>query len=517
MGTLGDAFRLMRAGLVLARHDALLPRAWQGAIPGGFRLLGFLARFGLPLHEESRGRRLARALEQLGPAYVKLGQFLATRGDILSDDVVDGLASLKDSMPPFAQEKAQALLEEQLGERAKDIDLGKPVAAASVAQVHKARLADGSEVAVKLLRPGVEKRIRHDVAAMRLGAQWAEKLFPKSKRLEPNKFVETVARSLQLELDLRMEASACDELGELSGQVDGVKIPRVIWELTAEKVLGLQWLDGVPLTDLKALDDAGFDRKQLASNVTTSFLELALDHGVFHADLHEGNIFAMPGNALGLVDFGIVGRLGRDSRRYLAEILYGFIRRDYRRVAEVHFEAGYVPKSHLVDDFAQAIRAVGEPVFGKLASDVSMGNLLLQLFTITARFDMHLRPELVLLQKTMVQVEGVARTLYPDHDLWGVSTPVIERWIKRELGPEGQMNDMVDDFLDARDAFRKLPELIDTAHAEIKKAQETGWNISEDSARKLARARGRIMWWRDVPLALGGLSLMALALKSLLG
>lgn len=517
MGTIMDAMRLMRAGLVLARHDALLPRAWQGAIPGGMRLLGFLARFGRPLREESRGVRLARALEQLGPAYVKLGQFLATRGDILSEDVVGGLASLKDSMPPFAQEKAQALLEEQLGDRAKGIDLGKPVAAASVAQVHKARLADGSTIAIKLLRPGVDKRIANDVSAMRLGAKWAETLFPRSKRLEPNKFVETVARSLQLELDLRMEASACDELGELSGQVAGVKIPRVSWELTAEKVVGIEWLNGVPLTDLAQLDKDGFDRALLAQNVTTSFLELALDHGVFHADLHEGNIFAMPGNQLGLVDFGIVGRLGRESRRYLAEILYGFIRRDYRRVAEVHFEAGYVPKCHLVDDFAQAIRAVGEPVFGKLAAEVSMGNLLLQLFTITARFDMHLRPELVLLQKTMVQVEGVARTLNPKHDLWGVSTPVIERWIKRELGPEGQVNDLVDDLLDARDSIRKLPELIDTAHAEIRKAQQTGWTISEDSARKLARARGRIMWWRDVPLALGGLSLLAMALKTLLG
>lgn len=517
MGRIADAFRLMRAGLVLARHDALLPRAWRGAIPGGFRLLGFIARFGQPLNETSRGVRLARALEQLGPAYVKLGQFLATRGDILSDDVVAGLSSLKDSMPPFAQEKAQAQLEQELGDGAAGIKLSQPVAAASVAQVHKARLPDGSVVAIKLLRPGVEKRIHNDVAAMQLGARWAEKLFSGSKRLEPNKFVATVARSLQLELDLRMEASAADELGELSAQVDGVKIPQVNWDLTREKVMGLEWLDGVPLTDLDQLDARGFNRVQLAETVTTSFLEFALDHGVFHADLHEGNIFALPGNQLGLVDFGIVGRLGSDSRRYLAEILYGFIRRDYRRVAEVHFEAGYVPNTHNVDDFAQAVRAVGEPVFGKLAAEVSMGNLLLQLFTITARFDMHLRPELVLLQKTMVQVEGVARNLNPAHDLWGISTPVIERWITRELGPEGLVNELVDDILDTRDALRKLPDIINTADSELKKVHEMGWSLSEDTARRLARARGRIMWWRDVPLALGGLSLVALALKSLFG
>ncbi|PHR56932.1 MAG: 2-polyprenylphenol 6-hydroxylase [Robiginitomaculum sp.] len=515
MNKLLTFFRLIGSGLVLARHDALVPPEFRGLLPVGTRFIGWLARFGLPTPKGNRGERLARALEKLGPSYVKLGQFLATRGDILSPEVVAGLAGLKDQMQPFSREEAKAILSQELGEDWPKLIHGftEPMAAASVAQVHKAKDVGGQDIAVKLLRPDVGARINKDVQALQMGARLAEKWFPASKRLEPVRFVETVAKSLLLELDLRMEAAAASELGEIATQFEHITIPQIHWEQTRERVLVMDWLDGIALTDLPALKKSGIDLVKLAEIIPTSFLSFALDHGVFHADLHEGNMFALPDGGLGLVDFGIIGRIGPAQRRYLAEILYGFLRRDYRRVAEVHFEAGYVPDTHMVDEFAQALRSVGEPVFGKTAKDVSMGQLLLHLFAVTARFDMHLRPELVLLQKTMVQVEGVARTLDPNHDLWGSAEPVIERWIKRELGPEGQLDELADDLLDMRDALRALPAAI-TDLTEIAKAtREQGFSVDDDSLRRLSHWQARSHRLRDIGLLVGSAALLLIAIK----
>ncbi|VAV97715.1 Ubiquinone biosynthesis regulatory protein kinase UbiB [hydrothermal vent metagenome] len=508
-------FRLIATGLVLARHDALVPPEFRGLLPFGTRLIGWLARFGLPLKEKNRGKRLARALEKLGPSYVKLGQFLATRNDILSEEVVSGLASLKDKMQPFSQQQAEAILLENYGENWQQIfpSFGPSVAAASVAQVHQAKTADGKTVAVKLLRPGIETRINRDVQTLQMGARLVQNWFVASRRLEPVRFVETVTRSLLLELDLRMEAAAASELAEVSTDIQQVVIPNMHWPLVRERVLVMDWLEATPLTDMDKLRRSKIDMNQLAELIPTSFLSFALDHGVFHADLHEGNMFAFADGRLGLVDFGIVGRIGPAQRRYLAEILYGFLRQDYRRVAEVHFEAGYVPDTHLVDDFAQALRAVGEPVFGKTAKDVSMGQLLLHLFAVTSRFDMHLRPELVLLQKTMVQVEGVARTLNPDHDLWAASAPIIERYIKRELGPEGIINDMTDDFLDLRDAVRALPAAINDLTALAKTTKAHGFSLDDDSLKRLSNWQAKANRIRDFGLLAGGSGLLLTAIK----
>jgi ubiquinone biosynthesis protein len=515
MERIASFFRLIRTGLVLARHDALIPAEYRGLLPAGTRFIGWLARFGLPVPKGNRGERLADALQKLGPSYVKLGQFLATRGDILSAKVVEGLAGLKDRMKPFSQKEAEAILLDAFGETWSEriCDFGEPVAAASVAQVHRAKDAQGNDLAIKLLRPGIGKRIAKDISTLQLGARLAETYFPASKRLEPVRFVETVTKSLLLELDLRMEAAAASELGEIASEVGGVTIPTIEWSLTREKVLAMSWLEGTPLTRLDELREAKVDFEQLAVLIPTSFLSFALDHGVFHADLHEGNMFALPDGTLGLVDFGIVGRIGPSQRRYLAEILFGFLRRDYRRVAEVHFEAGYVPDTHLVDEFAQALRAVGEPVFGKTAKNVSMGQLLLHLFAVTARFDMHLRPELVLLQKTMVQVEGVARTLNPDHDLWGAAAPIIERYIRRELGPEGQINEITDDLLDLRDALRTLPAALQGLTSIIAQTRENGLSLDEDSLQRYAKWQARSHRWRDLGLLTGGAGLLLIAIK----
>jgi len=506
---------LLGTGLILARHDALVPSEYRGLLPTSTRVLGWLARFGLPAPAGNRGTKLARALEKLGPSYVKLGQFLATRGDILSEEFVSGLSSLKDKMEPFSQQEAEDILSTNFGPNWPEqiCEFSEAIAAASIAQVHRAKTSDGDIIAVKLLRPGIEKRIQRDIETLALGAKLVEKWFPASKRLEPVRFVATVTRSLLLELDLRMEAAAASELAEISAQIEHVTIPDIHWDLTRERVLVMSWLGGIPLTDMDGLRKAKLDLSKLAELIPTSFLSFALDHGVFHADLHEGNMFALADGQLGLVDFGIIGRIGPEQRRYLAEILYGFLRRDYRRVAEVHFEAGYVPKTHLVDDFAQALRAVGEPVFGKTAKNVSMGQLLMQLFAVTARFDMHLRPELVLLQKTMVQVEGVARTLNPDHDLWGASAPIIERWIKRELGAEGQLNELADDLLDLRDAARALPTALSDITELVHTTKTHGFSLHEDSLQRLSQLSARANLWRDIGVLTGGIGLLLVAVK----
>jgi ubiquinone biosynthesis protein len=313
-------------------------------------------------------------------------------------------------------------------------------------------------VAVKVLRPGIERRVAADAAALRTAARLAEAWAPAARRLEPVAFAETVVRALELELDLRFEAAGADELRSVMAHDGYMAAPAVAWDGVARRVLTLAWAPGAPLSAPEALAQAGLDRPALANNLIRGFLAQALDHGVFHADLHEGNLFVAAPARLTAVDFGIVGRLGPGERRYLAEILWGFLRRDYARVSQVHFDAGYVPARHDKAAFAQALRAVGEPVFGLTAREVSMGRLLAQLFQITALFDMRLRPELVLLQKTMVTVEGVARRIDPDNDIWAAAEPVVARWIARELSPAARVRDLA---REARAAVGALARLAD--------------------------------------------------------
>ena len=311
---------------------------------------------------------------------------------------------------------------------------------------------------MKVLRPHIERRVAADIGAMMLGARVAERFAGPLRRLEPAAFAAAVARSLALELDLRLEAAAASELAEVMAKDDHMTAPAIVWEGVGKRVLTLEWAPGVALSRSDALTQPGMDRPKLADNVTRAFLTQALDHGVFHADLHEGNLFVAPPAKILAVDFGIVGRLGPAERRFLAEILWGFLRRDYARVAEVHFEAGYVPADQDHAAFAQALRAVGEPIFGRPAREVSMGRLLGQLFEITGLFGMHLRPELVLLQKTMVAVEGVARRIDPDHDIWAAARPVVERWMARELSPLRRAHDLAERGLRAADALVRLAE-----------------------------------------------------------
>ncbi|MEY4249619.1 MAG: 2-polyprenylphenol 6-hydroxylase [Pseudomonadota bacterium] len=454
--------RLLGAGWVLVRADALLPREAQGLMPAPLVALGKILRL-LAGPQSRRGRpgeRLAKALEGLGPVAIKLGQLLSTRADILGTDFADDLSRLKDQLQPFDTQLATAVVQAGIDRPITDlfVEFGPAVAAASIAQAHRAVLADGRVVAVKVLRPGIEQDVAKDVAVLTLAADLAHRLVPLSRRLAPRDLAATVSRSLTLELDLRLEAAGADELGEVMAQDGWMSAPKVVWEGVGKRFLTLTWADGQPLSSTQSLEQPGLDRPALANALMRGFLAQALDHGVFHADLHEGNLFVGPPSAIVAVDYGIMGRIGPDERRYLAEILWGFLRRDYRRVAEIHFEAGYVPAVHSIDAFAQALRAVGQPIFGRSAKDVSMGRLLGQLFEITALFDMHLRPELVLLQKTMVTVEGVARRIDPDHDIWAAAEPVVRRWIARELSPTEKVKSLVQDAIGAIQSLARLAE-----------------------------------------------------------
>ena len=494
------AFRLLSAGWTLVRYDALAPREFDPLLPPSARLAARTLRLGSggEARHGRPGERLARAFERLGPAAIKLGQLLSTRADVFGEAFADDLSGLKDRLPPFPQAEAEAEVAASLGRPVSAFfaTFEPPVAAASLAQAHPATLADGRRVAVKVLRPGVERRVARDIRAMRLGASLADRFVPVARRLEPHAFVATLARSMTLELDLRLEAAAASELGEALADSPYMRAPKVVWEGVGRRVLTLEWAEGMPLSASGVLDDPALDRPALANAVIRGFLVQALDHGVFHADLHEGNLFVVAPDRLTAVDFGIVGRLDADARRFLAEILWGFLRRDYRRVAEVHFEAGYVPAHQSVEDFAQALRAVGEPIFGRAAKDVSMGRLLGQLFEITGLFDMHLRPELVLLQKTMVTVEGVARRIDPDNDIWTAARPIVERWVARELSPAARARDL---------AMRGL-RLLEALEAKVREPAAPAVIVAE--------RRGAPAWvgWTTAAASLAALAFAALAL-----
>ncbi|MDO8410455.1 MAG: 2-polyprenylphenol 6-hydroxylase [Phenylobacterium sp.] len=472
--------RLLAAAWTLARHDALLPVELEAQYPPPIRDLGRTLRLlaGKQARDGRPGERLARALVQLGPVAIKLGQLLSTRADIFGAPFAEDLSRLKDRLPPFPAEIARAQVEAALGApiETQFSEFGEAVAAASLAQAHDARLRDGRRVAVKVLRPNIGVRVAQDSAALAQAAQLVARYVPAARRLEPLAFAQTVIRATELELDLRLEAAGCDELGEVMARDGYMAAPAVIWEGVGKQVLTLEWAPGAPLSDPAALELPGLDRPTLASNLLRAFLSQALDHGVFHADLHEGNLFVEAPAKITAVDYGIVGRLGPDERRYLAEILWGFLDRDYPRVAEVHFRAGYVPAHHDRAAFAQALRAVGEPVFGRAASQVSMSRVLIQLFEITALFDMHLRPELVLLQKTMMTVEGVARRIDPDHDIWAAADPVVRRWIARELAPPAQAKRLAQESLDILQGLkRRLQAPEPTVAVVTTPERDSGW------------------------------------------
>ena len=435
--------RLGRAGFVFAR-EGVFGVIDPAVVPPAARPLLRLARL---IERPSSGAaetRLSVALTRLGPSYVKLGQFLATRPDVVGAALARDLERLQDQMPPFPQQEAEAAVAASFGRPVNALfsSFGPPVAAASIAQVHRAEIATATGtrvVAVKVLRPGIEQRFRADLGAFTFVARYAEDFSAEARRLRLIEVVDTLRRSVTVEMDFRLEAAALSEMAENTKDDPDFRVPTVDWDRTSKEVLTLEWIDATPLSDRARLEAKGFDLPKLARALIQTFLRHALRDGFFHADMHPGNLFVDDDGRLIAVDFGIMGRLGAKERLFLAEILHGFITRDYYRTAEVHFEAGYVPSSHSIESFAQAIRAIGEPIHSRTAEDISMARLLTLLFEVTGLFDMRARPELLLLQKTMVVVEGVARSLDPKLDMWSTAEPVVREWITRNLGPAGQL------------------------------------------------------------------------------
>ena len=441
---------------------------------------------------------------------------LATRPDIVGDDVATALAQLQDRLPPFPTAEARKVIEAGLGRPADTVfsALSEPVAAASIAQVHKGATADDPPipVAVKVLRPNVIAEFARDIAAFRLAARLAERHFPFARRLRPIASVEILADSVAIELDLRMEGAGASELEERTRNDPDFRVPHIDWNRTSDRVLTSEWIDGISVRDRDGLIAAGHDPKRIANLVIRSFLTQALRDGFFHADMHQGNLFVDAQGRLVAVDFGIMGRLDDSMRRFMAETLAGFLQRDYRRIAQIHYDVAFVPAHYPVETFAQALRAIGEPIFGRAAKDVSMARLLQQLFDTTERFEMQAQPQLLLLQKTMMVVEGVARSLDPDFDIWEASRPVVEKWMVERLGPEGRLREAADGIGALGRVAQNLPQLLKNAETISAMLADGGVKLHPESVNLIAAAQVsrtrhvRIAIW----IAAGALGILAI-------
>jgi ubiquinone biosynthesis protein len=489
--------RLARAGIVFAR-EGVFGVVDPALVPPPAQLLIKIARL-IERRGAKSGPRLSRALERMGPAYLKLGQFLATRPDVVGVVMARDLESLQDRLPPFAQSEAEAVIAGSLERPITQafVSLGPPVAAASIAQVHRGEvMRDGvrQPVAVKVLRPNVASRFRRDLSDFFFVAHKAEAYSADAERLRLVEVIQTMQRSVAMEMDLRLEAAALSEMAENTAGDPDFRVPAVDWDRTTHNVLTMEWIDGIALSDHARLEQAQIDLPDLGRKVIQSFLRHALRDGFFHADMHPGNLFLDKEGRLVAVDFGIMGRLGLKERRFLAEILLGFITRNYRRVAEVHFEAGYVPSHHSVENFAQAIRAIGEPIHNRTAEEISMARLLTLLLEVTGLFDMRTRPELILLQKTMVVVEGVARGFDPKLDIWKTADPVVREWIERNLGPIGRIHGALSGAGELGHLLSKLPEIANRAVTVLEQMEDMtreGHLLSPDTIEALGRKEAK--------------------------
>jgi len=450
-------WRLLKWGRILARHGALRGIERDLNTPAPVRRLARIARFGARVPAVPR---YADAFQAIGPAAIKLGQTLATRPDLVGEDAAHDLLRLQDALPPVPFEAIERVMAASFGRPLSDLFAAidaVPIGAASIAQVHRATTTDGRQVAVKVLRPGVEAEFTKAIDTYEWAAAQVEAMGGEAARLRPRLVIASFKRWTARELDLRREGASASELAEgMEAEPDFV-VPAIDWQRTSGKVLTLEWVDGIKLSNRDALIAAGHDLPALATKLVRAFLRQAIAEGFFHADMHQGNLFALPGDRIAAIDFGIMGRIDRRARVWLAEILYGLITGNYRRVAEIHFEAGYVPPHHDVAEFATALRAVGEPMRGLPVKDMSVGAMLDGLFTITRDFDMQTQPHLLLLQKTMVVVEGVATALDPDINMWESSEPFVGEWLRTELGPEAALADrLIDDLR----TVARLPALI---------------------------------------------------------
>jgi ubiquinone biosynthesis protein len=420
-------------------------------------------------NQKSSGDKLCIALQGMGTTFIKLGQFLATRPDIIGEEIAQSLEKLQDKVPAFNIYEAKKIIKKEIGENQfKNIlEISEPIAAASIAQVHIARIKNenkNKEVAIKILRPNIEKLFNEELDALMLFAYIIENTYSKAKRLKLVEVVYLLREITNIEMDLRFEAAAANELYENTKSDKGFNVPKIYWNYTSKKVLTLDKVDGISIREQEKLKELGVNLKTLAENLIQHFLKQAVRDGFFHGDMHQGNLFVDKYGNIIPVDFGIMGRLDKNNRKFLAEILYGFIQRDYVKVAEVHFQAGLVPSNASKEEFAQALRSVGEPIFGQSVKDISGGNLLAQLFEITEKFNMPTQPALLLLQKNMVVVEGVARKIYPETNIWEVSRPVLEEWLKNIKSPKSTLDTAINTSAEIIKRIPEFPDLMDKAN-----------------------------------------------------
>ena len=477
--------KLSTSGIIVS-FDKISP------VPKSLKLLLYVFSLGknnqVSEIEKDPGEILCKSLEEMGTTFIKLGQFLATRPDIIGDHIAKKLEKLQDKLPAFNINEARSILRNEIGDKTFQniISFSEPVAAASIAQVHFAKIKiDGQEkeLAIKILRPNIKKIFNEELDSLMFLAYLIENIFKKTKRLKLVEVIHLLKEITNVEMDLRFEAAAASELYENMSGDSGIKVPKIYWNYTSKKVLTLDRVNGVSIRDIDKLKSLNIDLKNLSKNLIQSFLKQAVRDGFFHADMHQGNLFVASDGNIMPVDFGIMGRLDKNNRKYLAEILYGFIQRDYVKVAEVHFLAGLVPSGTSKDDFAQALRSIGEPIFGQSIKDISGGNLLAQLFDITDKFNMQTQTPLILLQKTMVVVEGVARKLDPDTNIWNVSRPVLENWLKDVKSPKSTINKTLEVSKELIERIPDLPNVMDRANIALQMIAEGKLNLSELGGR----------------------------------
>jgi ubiquinone biosynthesis protein len=508
--------RLVRIGVTLARHDALFPLDRIAGAAPLLRVTRLLRRRGAASAARP-GERLAAAFSELGPSFIKLGQLLSTRADLLGEEITLDLALLQDRLPPFPGVEARALIEAEFGARLDTLFATfdeTAIAAASIAQVHFAVTGEGSEVAVKVLRPGIARAFARDLDLFLWLALLIERTQPALRRLKPVEVVKTLAQSVELEMDLRFEAAAASELAENFAGDPGFRVPQVDWQRTGRTVLTTERIAGIRVDDREALVAAGHSIADLLRNAAGAFFKQVFRDGFFHADLHPGNMFVAPDGALAVVDFGIMGRLDRQTRYYLADMLIGFLTGDYRRVAEVHFDAGYVPKRRSLDAFTQACRSIGDPILGRPLHEISIARLLAQLFQVTEQFEMETQPQLLLLQKTMVLVEGVGRRLDPTVNIWSLARPLVEEWARDNRGPEARLKQRVDTLIEAID---EAPRLLRSLDRMIGEWSHGGVVLHAESLAAQAAHRARLLPFLVLPLWIAAAALVAIAVVLVAG
>ena len=489
---------LVPALRAIISEESLIPKNNQNKVPFLFKTLKLLL-----FVKKNKNTDLSKTLRKLGPTWIKLGQFLSTRPDIIGKDLSDKLKKLQDKVEPFTITKTKEILQKEFKEDYEDIfiEIMPSEAAASIAQVHKGKVKLNNEkydVAVKILRPNIEREIKRDLRNFFVTAKIMERFSKEAKRLRLVEVVKTLAESLSMEIDLRLEAAAQSEIRENIINDDYFSVPDVYWDLTRKNILISDWVDAIPAKDMNKITEEGFNKKKIGKNILKTFLTTSIRDGLFHADMHQGNLFIEKEEKIIAVDFGIVGHLDFESKQYLNNILLGFINRDYDKIANVHFEAGYVPETEDKKKFAQALRSIGEPIQGKEASDISIGNLLTQLFEITNQFNMKTQPQLLLLQKTMVVVEGVAREYDPNLNIWTESEPILNELSKIDF--VNKFNFSTDEVVNrAKDIILNLPKNIDGVKKNINQMGKIidyqGIKIHPESLNSLNNTNNNLLFY----------------------